>query len=303
MGAGTMVFASIIMLSDGGRSRLTVGMSMWAASLSMIVGFLFLLADLSNPDRALFVWRSFVNTGSWMTCGAWGVLAAILVSIVSALLLTSGTSGLFSDGHGDRMVGNGFQRVLGFLGISLGLFVSAYTGMLLKSAHGIPFWDTYLLPALFIVSALGCGVALIEIISASVSRYECLTMRHAAMLGDAGLVLVVIEAAILTGYLLAMSRGEVGMGGVSSLMATMTSVRAIVYGRFASCFWLLVVGCGLIAPAIAGLLALGMRGKDTTAILVSGAVGVLVGGCALRFIILLAATQTDAVGETLMALI
>lgn len=299
MGAGALVFAGILTLTDRKNHNTTICISQWIAAACMSVGLLLLLSELTNPVRGVMAWESFVNFTSWMTWGAWGVLVAIVVAIVAALCTMRTTaSGIAALWKGFKSARPAICKVLAVLGIIFGLFVAAYTGILLMSAPGIPLWGTWLLPLLFTVSGLDTGVALVEIVSIVVRKRERMTERCSALLEKSVVALVALEAVVLVAYLATVG----GEGAVAEAAAA--SVAAITTGSLAPWFWCLVVLCGLAAPLVASVLAMKARkGRDVSTIVASGAIGALVGGCALRFIVVMAGAHADLVADTVMSLL
>lgn len=304
MGAGALLFSAVLAFIDGKRHRLTIGVSLWSAAACMTVGLLLLLSELTNPVRGMLAWQSFVNPTSWMTYGAWGVLAAIVAAVFFAICMTPGTSALISG------VWKGFSakrdvlcRVFAVLGGLLGLFVAVYTGLLLMSAPGIPFWGSWLLPLLFTVSALDTGVALVEIVSVVLAGREIMTEKCTVVLERSVLVLVIVETVVLTAFLATMAAGGGYAPESASGMAAAASSGAVFAGSLAPFFWCLVVACGLAAPLTASVLSARMRGKDVGVLVFAGASGALIGGCALRFLVLMAGAHANMVADTVAMLV
>lgn len=144
----------------------------------------------------------------------------------------------------------------------------------------------------------GAWGVLVEIVSIVVRKRERMTERCSALLEKSVVTLVALEAVVLVAYL-----ATVGGEGAAAEAAT-ASVVAITTGSLAPWFWCLVVLCGLVAPLVASVLAMKARkGRDVSTIVVSGAIGALVGGCALRFIVVMAGAHADLVADTVMSLL
>ena len=310
MGAGAFVMAAVLFLIDRTRHRLIVCVSMWAALASLAVGLLLLLSELITPLRGLMMWQSFGHFTSWMTYGAWGAFAAMAVFAVSALLATRPVGvWLAKKWKWFEKRGVALRRVLAVIGIVLGAFVAVYTGMLLMAAGSVPLWSTPLLPALFTVSAFDTGVALVELVALALSKKDALAPKARVLMERIVVVLVLVEIAVLAAFFAVMLGGDVQTAVGATAAA---SAALLLTGDLAACFWALVAACGLAMPlamAVAGLV-LHKRGKkkpgmkqhgDT--LMAAGAVGALIGGCALRFLILAAGMHADLVAETVMSLI
>lgn len=295
MGSGAFITATVLSFVDRQRHRSTIGLSMWAAAICLIVGLLLLLSELVFPLRGMAAWESFVNFSSWMTYGAWGVLVAVIVFILAAFCTSPSTARFLATiWKGFPAARDSVCTVLSVIGSLLGVFVAVYTGVLLMSAPGIPFWNTPLLPVLFTVSALDTGVALVEIIAIANRKRGRMTASAAQLLEKFVVVLVGIEVIVLSIFVFTSVSG----GGSEVALAAAASANAWISGTLAPYFWCLVVLCGLLAPIVVAAMALKMHGKDTSILTLSGAVGALIGGCALRFIVLMAGTHADLIAQT-----
>jgi formate-dependent nitrite reductase membrane component NrfD len=134
---------------------------------------LFLTVDLGHPLR---FWHMLIATGAagpgldfsyWspMSLGAWGLLAFGVAAALSFLEVVA------LDGRygypGSRVVaaalGGPAGRVVNVVGTVLGLFVAAYTGVLL-SVSNQPVWsDTPVLGGLFLASGMSGAAALVAL--------------------------------------------------------------------------------------------------------------------------------------------
>jgi formate-dependent nitrite reductase membrane component NrfD len=238
-----------------------------------------------------------------MTIGAWIVLAAVIVFGVVAVCLTTA---IISSLKAKFTVPDGGYAFLFFLGALLALGVAIYTGVLLMSADGIPFWNTVLLPCLFTVSALGTGVALVEIILVLAhSKVEATGeggLHGASRYLRAGvLVLVLLEAAILFAFVHSAAGG--GGAEASAASATATSANLLLSGEFAGAFWGLVVVCALVLPFVAALAGFIVKDRAGEVPAVIGALAALAGGCALRFVVLLAGAHANPVFDAVSKIV
>lgn len=311
MGAGAFVMAAVLFLIDRTRHRLIVCVSMWAALFSLAAGLLLLLTELITPARGLLMWQSFGHFTSWMTYGAWGAFAAMAVFAVSALLATRPVGvWLAKKWAWFEKKGTTLRRVLAVIGIVLGAFVAVYTGMLLMTAESVPLWDTPLLPALFTVSAFDTGVALVELVAIVLSKKDALVPKARLLMERIVVVLVLVEGVVMAVFLASMlgADAQTAVGATAAASATL-----LVSGGLAPCFWGIVVVCGLAVPLAMALMGLvlhrrggkkpGAKQHAGTALMAVGAVGALIGGCELRFLILAAGIHADVIAETVMSLI
>lgn len=306
MGAGAFIVAALLFFIDREKHKRIINISLWSSVACLVIGLLFLLSELVNPLRGLLLWQSFSHGTSWMTFGAWVVLAAAVVFAAMAVCTTDKLiAWIASKWKAFSSWQNRLCPILAVAGIVLGVCVAVYTGMLLMFAQGVPLWNTLLLPCLFTVSALGTGVALVEIISVIVEKKEAATQRVRRMLGVSVVILVILESLVLLAFVLTMLSGNVTNAfslGASAMAAT-ASATILVSGSLAPYFWALVVVCGLAVPLLAAIAGLLMREKHNLGLIVAGATGALIGGCALRFLVIMAGMHADFVADAVVRLI
>ena len=299
MGAGAFVVAALLYFLDRQSNRKTICIASWAATACLVAGLLLLLSELTNPLRGMLLWQSFSNGTSWMTFGAWVVFAAVIVFGLMAVLSTEQwVKPVSKKWKGYPKARNRMRSVLAVVGIALGLCVAMYTGILLMSVPGVPLWNTLLLPCLFTVSALDTGAALVEIVAVAPKRAVLSNKTHRLL--EASVVVLVV--AVLAAFLATMQGSDLTTATGATAAA---SVRLLAQGMLAPFFWLLVGACGLgipLAMAIAGMV-LRKRRKSGRTVMLVGAAGALVGGCALRFLVLMAGLHADVVAQAVSKMV
>lgn len=302
MGAGAFVVAALLYFLDRQSNRKTICIASWAATACLVAGLLLLLSELTNPLRGMLLWQSFSNGTSWMTFGAWVVFAAVIVFGLMAVLSTEQwVKPVSKKWKGYPKARNRMRSVLAVVGIALGLCVAMYTGILLMSVPGVPLWNTLLLPCLFTVSALDTGAALVEIVAVAPKRAVLSNKTH-RLLEASVMVLVVLEVVVLAAFLATMQGSDLTTATGATAAA---SARLLAQGMLAPFFWLLVGACGLgipLAMAIAGMV-LRKRRKSGRTVMLVGAAGALVGGCALRFLVLMAGLHADVVAQAVSKMV
>lgn len=292
LGAGVFVMATILAFKEKGRCSKIVSLCMWSALVCLGVGLLLLVLELTNPLRGLLLWQSFSNFSSWMTFGAWIVLAAMIAFFVAAIASTNATAALAGKAWaGFEQRRSVICRGAGIVGSILAVGVAVYTGVLLMSAPGVPLWNTPLLPALFTVSAFDTGVAFVELVVMGMSKREGISKETHRFLNRAVLVLVAAECVVLIAFLGASVVGS----GAPFADAAVDSALLLVAGGLAPWFWGLLVVCGLVLPFAVAVYNL-TREKSNVLVAAVGAMGALAGGCALRFIVLMAGLHADYIG-------
>lgn len=300
LGAGTFFVAGLVRFITRAHQRV-VCVAQWCSIVFLAVGLGLLLLELSAPLRALMMWQSFSNVGSsWMAIGAWLLFGAIVCCAVAAVANTDWLYRLVRL-PADKQTGLG--AVFTAIGMVLSLCVAVYTGILLMDAPGVPFWNTAMLPLLFTVSALDTGVAFVGILLAALDPEEHAVPRA---LEVSTACLIVVEVIVLALFLSAMLAGgnplfetmEPGYGATAS-----ASAGSWLSGQLAVPFWGLLVAVGLAAPFALAVAQVAHRFKHGRAIAISASLCVLVGGCTLRFITLLAGAHVDIVANTIAALL
>jgi len=278
LGAGAFCVTAILQLVTGGRFKVTIKFGAWTSVIAIVLGLLALLLEVGKPFQAVVLFNSFVNFGSWMTIGAWLLVVALLVFTSYALLRT------------DRVVArlgrlwkpleekrSRLCTILAIIGIPISLGVAIYTGILIGVLPFIPFWNTWLLPALFTVSALDTGVAIVA--ANAILREKVNGVARLKTAFEASIVaLVAIEATVLWFYLQTMLTGSPDMA---------KSAQILTSGALSLPFWIIVVSFGLAVPFLVGLIQLSRLVKRATVVLpLVGIAAALLGGFTLRFVVL-----------------
>ncbi len=284
LGAGTFLTASVLRLRYPGKFKKTILVSVWIAVASLAIGLFSLVSEVEKPFQAMMLWQTFVNFSSWMTIGAWLILLTFVIFAISAIFTTDKLcdwlaktfkplSKLFT------VKRESVNKACAIIGIPCSIALAAYTGVLLGAAPAIPLWGTWLLPVLFTVSALDTGVAAVSLSATLLEKEEGIHRVH-LNLEKVVVILVVLELAVLAALIVTMKGA-----GVTEALA----IGLFTEGALSVQFWLLVVVIGLGFPLLAAIIQLATSKKATNigkAVPVAGAVGALVGGCALRAVIL-----------------
>jgi polysulfide reductase chain C len=173
------------------------------------------------------------------------------------------------------------SKVLAWIGFIVSIILFGYTGVLLANT-GLPLWSTTaLLPALFSVSAVSTGIALLVVVSLLItSRTKKLSISHSLVhrLAEADAIVIVVETLVLIAFAvwLAIAGGEAG-----------TALSALLTGELAVMFWVGFVHLALLLPIALDLLHKYKEMEDKTAAWIIGlsAASVIIGGFFLRAVI------------------
>lgn len=320
LGGGTLLVAGLMGTKHDKTCLPATCFGAWAAVVCLCVGVLLLLSEVGMPFRALMMIQSFSNFGSWMTIGAWLLFVGAFAAGTWALAQTQWINSRL------RFLVK-LQRPLAYAGVVFGALISVYTGILLCVLDSHPLWNTIFLPMLFTLSAFDTGVAIMMLWVSLRERNAHLRQLTSSRLEKATVILVVFETIALIALLVASgTNGDVGSRSVGILingqLALVFWLVFVAMGLAVPC------ACALVSLRIASTsedkaslapnidehdktvdcenfgedgfpskdafkeqatneksLSLASKGEITPVV---GGLCCLVGGCALRFLILLA---------------
>lgn len=232
---------------------------------SVVLGLLFVVADLSRPFNMPSAILSSIAQGiffskllvSWMTLG----ISLLFLLLLFSLVLVLGHFGLK---WLEKITDSRWFLILLAL---IGFLVTIYSGFLISSAPGVPFWNTALIPVLWIISATVCAIGILKILIHKEDVSQLLT--------KAGLSLDVMELVAL----IALIATPLYYGPE----AARASALALLAGELAPAFWLGVVIVGVIVPMFLGFLLLR---KENPKLGMAAAVCYLLGALILRTLVI-----------------
>jgi formate-dependent nitrite reductase membrane component NrfD len=276
--AGLMIFAAVIRLRMPDRYTRALALLDWLGLPILAAGLLLLWLDLSNRWNA---WR-FFTTFRLSSAMSWGSWILLLTGILLLLRLAARTTRMEPPrrlgflwamlrplGERTARLDRGLDIATIVLGVSLGL----YTGVLLSQIAARPLWDSAFLAPLFLASGIASGGAFLCLF---LEREEHLSLAPFSM-ATCG-----VEIALLVGYLATTGSGALTGDTASSVL---------VSGDFALAFWLLVVAAGLAVPLLIETVELVRRHVPAVIARTAPALK-LVGGAALRFVVVFAGLET-----------
>jgi formate-dependent nitrite reductase membrane component NrfD len=177
---------------------------------------------------------------------------------------------------------------LEIISILFAFTTAIYTGILLKATKSIPLWNTYLLPLLFLVSALSTGSMAIILSTLGTGLFSHESGMFKLLMGGEQ-ILVVIEGIVL--YLYLSQRYRATEQGKDS-------VRLLLFGEKKLIFWGGIVLLGLVFPVILESIASFFHG-NVVLIFVSGLI-LLCGGFFLRLGVISAGIKEQIPMQRLM---
>jgi polysulfide reductase chain C len=236
---------------------------LWGPIL-VAIGAPFLILDLGIKRR--FLYACLNPRTSWVARGF--VILSIFIVLGVVLLVKAVLP--FEWLHAE----SAFWIIAEVIALAFALATALYTGILLKATKSVPFWNTSLLPLLFLLSALSTGSMAIVL---SILGTGILSSDSAALkvLIYAVQILVVIEGIVLYLYFSGRYRGsEQGRN----------SVRLLLLGKKKFIFWGGDFLLGLIFPL--ALLVTASFSHGNVVLIFTAGVLLLCGGFSLRLGIL-----------------
>ena len=235
------------------------------------IGSALLLLDLGNPLR--FYLGFLRPQSSMISVGILIITVFILLGLlhIAALLFPQ------------RVKLSAKMLVwLGGVNALFALGTAIYTGLLLGVVKAVPFWNTPMLPMLFLVSALSTGAGAVLLVLglrrwiAPAAKEEATQIAESEhLLSRLDIPLIVVELLVLFFLLFIMAGGP-------SVAAE--SARYLVAGGFAIAFWVGLVIVGLLVPIALEVWAL--RGGKGLSVAALAGLCLLIGGIVLRYAVL-----------------
>lgn len=147
VGGGAYTIAAINSFL-GESLELSTSVGLWIAFPSLLIGSLFLLADLGSPSRAVLA--GMKPKTSWIARGTW-IISLFMVFSFLHLVLHHFTA------YGNTAGGATIINIIAVAGTLMAIGTMAYTGILLGASKGIPFWRSGVVPVVFVISAIVTG--------------------------------------------------------------------------------------------------------------------------------------------------
>jgi len=257
VGGGAYIAGVIADLAGGPDWMYVSKIGVFLGLPCVLIGTLFLLADLGSPGHAWRVWMK--PKTSWIARGTIIIVFFMIFAAIHTAWWIWPFPGPLADSESAR-------HIIGVLGSIFAFLTVIYTGLLLGYSQPIPLWNTALLPVLFFVSAASTGLMAVMLIGQRLG----IDLSQLALLSNLDAVLLVFEMFILVVFLYNAYR----------TLESRPSAKRILTGPVAAYLWLGVVACGLVFPFLLEVL-----GGHGIAITLAAVIG-LFGGLFLRYTIL-----------------
>ncbi len=227
-------------------------------------------AHLIYLGKPLRFWRIVTRPqSSWLARGILFVLGFILFGAIQLALSF-------------WMPGGAAEVVFKVLAGAAALAVTVYTGFVLNTVKAVPFWNSTLLPVLFVLCGVLGGFGLSVVIALSGGSIN-LDIAEAGSRW-----LLIINALLIAVYLwAAANRAPTGKQSVLEQMR----------GGLALFFWGGIVVLGIIIPLLIGFFGQ-FAGNGASALLITGVACEIIGGLALRYCVLKAGAYKPLVARS-----
>ncbi len=301
VGAGALTVSSSVLLRGGGGGfgGYHFTLARYGALLApfpVMVGSVLLIPELGSFQAGhWFKWLHLYRTInlSPLSIGTWLLTLCVIVSLVYAFTF------LRPDARpGDRY--NVLRTAAAWISVPLGILVAVYTGVLLGAMPARPFWNSPVLPLLFLVSSLSPGVAGIILIRSLVHRRSP-DVDAERQFHESGYILTASDV-LLIGFelmvvFLFFMFAYLTVGRVAASMSVI-----LPGGSLAPMFWVGFVLVGLLIPVLVELFYVipkllyhrayaAPRGVE-----IAVPVIILAGGFILRYVVVVAGQITGPVG-------
>jgi len=271
-GAGSsagLIFLELLLRRWNVIDEATALWGMWIGLVLALVSLAFLFSHLGPGARWRCLYVFLKPRTSWIARGAFIVTVLVLLRILILLPTVPGFTDL---PWGEESAAGGLLRVAAML---FAAAFMAYSGLVLSSWNSIAFWNTPLLPVLYIAYSFLAGLGALPLIVLATHGGEKLG-AVGAIFWPSLLLLLALNGFLLLIYI---------WGMATATVAARESVRRLVSGAHRLSFWIGVVAVGLVLPFIvAGLALRGGLGGDPAAVpwVIAACGAIQIGGFLLR---------------------
>ena len=260
LSAGSFLLSTFIYVFNMKQYERIGRLALYSAALCLIMGLLFVLADLGHPERFWMVYSNLAITSVlWFEVMFYG-LYIIIILVELYFLMRTDLIAIRDRSSGIthriwRILSLGSQRLdpasknrdmkivkaLGIIGIPTALAVHGGTGSVFAVVSAVPHWHTPLLPIVFITSALVSGAALLLFMRAFLVKPAPDEMQFLSGLGKLTAGLLAIDWVLVAFEFLVILYGHVP-GAIAPL-------EEMFFFSNWWIFWIIQVGIGVLIPA------------------------------------------------------
>lgn len=230
-----------------------------------VVGLILLVIDLGHPLRFWHLLARF-DLVSPMSVGSWILLFWVGAAVILVILW-------WAESRVRADLGRATE-IISWMELVFSAFLMAYTGVLLSASSQSMWAGTWLVPVLFVVSAVSTGVALL-VLTPLITGNKAIPRETIMRLGEADAVLIFLELAVLVLF------------GIWLGASAMDSLKLLTVGTLAAPFWAGIIAFGLLIPLSLELVNWGKRleARVMLRIAIASSICVILGGLILRAVI------------------
>ena len=265
LSAGSFLLSTIIYVFNVKRYERIGRLALYSAVLCLVMGVIFVFADLGHPER---FWGVFTNLAShsilWFEIMFYVLYIVVLavelyfLTRTDLITLRERSTGIKHTLY--RFLALGSERLdevskkqdmkvvrfLGIIGIPVALAVHGGTGAVFAVVIAVPYWHSPLVPIAFIVSAIVSGAGLLLFVRAFFLKPAPDEQQFLSSLAKLAVFLIAIDwLPIMFEFLVDLYGGIPG---------SVTAVMAVIAGPNWWVFWVFQVALGLVIPIILVLL-------------------------------------------------
>ncbi len=301
LSAGSFLLSTLIYVFNVKRYERIGRLALYSAALCLVMGLLFVFADLGHAER---FWQVFANAAVssvlWYEIMFY-VLYIIIIAVELYFLTRTDLIGLREKSTGIkrglyRFLALGSQsldkaakardmkivKILGIIGIPTAIAVHGGTGAVFAVVEAVPHWHTPLLPIVFITSALVSGAALLLFLRAFFMKPAADEPQFLSGLGKLAIGLLAVDwVLVLFEFIVPLYQGS---------PEAIAALDTMFFGSNWWIFWLLQVGIGVI---LATYLIL-FTGKSRVGLGLGG-LAIVIGIVAVRWNIVIPGLSTTKV--------
>ncbi|MGO8879484.1 MAG: NrfD/PsrC family molybdoenzyme membrane anchor subunit [Desulfomonilaceae bacterium] len=242
----------------------------------VVIGTLCLALDLEAGFWQ--PWRQVYMVNNLRSMISWGfIILSIFIPI--ALVYAAALNEITFVGK----LAQKYITIIEIIGSIFAVATATYTGVLIAVVNGVPFWNTPLMPVLFLASAISTGLAAAMILAAIIDVNTIKTLSNFAL---GHVIFLSVEALVLM-LLVFMS--------LTRSTEAAASAGMLISGMLSPYFWGLVVILGLVVPFILSVLEFLEYGQMPKSLVVGADILVLIGGMSIRALIVFSGTPPQII--------
>jgi formate-dependent nitrite reductase membrane component NrfD len=227
--------------------------------IGMFIAWIFALGmalfDMAHLNNKAIVWRMASRpNSSWISRGF-----LFVIFFIGSAAIQMGLT-YWAPGTPWEIV---FKIIAGFMALG----VAVYSGFVVSYVNCIKFWNSTIMPILFVIAGLTAGASILLVVGSFTGSAQFADLRIFAVAA------LVVYATIIALHLWISTYNST---------AAHNSVTSVIRGNLAGLFWAATISVGIIVPLLVMLLA----DSGAQALLIVNVVFILAGNLALRYIIL-----------------